>query len=91
MTDTEIMHIAAQAMIFAAKVSAPLLLTALIVGFVISLFQTLTSIQEPTLSFVPKIAAVGLVALLAGNWMIGQTVAYTQQLFEQIPQLLDRM
>lgn len=91
MSDTAILHIAAQSMWFMFKISAPILLTALAVGFLISLLQTLTQIQEPTLSFVPKIAAVGIVVLLAGNWMISEMIGFSHNLFDQIPGLLDRV
>jgi flagellar biosynthetic protein FliQ len=58
------------------------------VGFAISLFQSVTQIQEATLSFVPKAAAIGAVLLFAGNWMLHQMITYTTQLFEHIPDLL---
>ncbi|MDT4990974.1 MAG: flagellar biosynthesis protein FliQ [Actinoplanes sp.] len=88
MTDTMIVELAMQAMTIAAKMSAPILLTALLIGFAISLFQSVTQIQEPTLSFVPKAAGIGAVLLIAGNWMLHEMVTFTTQLFERIPQLL---
>ncbi|MHB1613744.1 MAG: flagellar biosynthesis protein FliQ [Actinomycetes bacterium] len=88
MTDTSVLSLATQTMVIAAKLAGPILLTALVVGLVISLFQSLTQIQEMTLSFVPKLVAVGLVLLLAGNWMLHQMVAFTQGLFSQLPGLL---
>jgi flagellar biosynthetic protein FliQ len=72
MTDAMIVQLALQAMTIAAKMAAPVLLTALVVGFAISLFQSVTQIQEATLSFVPKAAAIGAVLLFAGNWMLHQ-------------------
>jgi flagellar biosynthesis protein FliQ len=77
-------------MMVAAKVAAPILLTALLVGFLISLFQAATQIQEPTLSFVPKIIAVSIALLVTGNWVLSEMVSYTQGLFEMLPRLLDR-
>jgi len=59
------------------------LLTALAVGFAISLFQSVTQIQEATLSFVPKAAAVGAALLFSGNWMLHEMSTYTTQLFER--------
>lgn len=53
------------------KVSAPLLLVSLIVGLIISIFQTVTSIQEQTLTFVPKLLAIFIVLMLAGTWIMG--------------------
>ena len=88
MTDTMIVQLALQAMTIAAKMAAPVLLTALAVGFVISLFQSVTQIQEATLSFVPKAAAIGAALLFTGNWMMHQMTTYTVQLFEHIPDLL---
>jgi flagellar biosynthetic protein FliQ len=88
MTDAMIVQLALQAMTIAAKMAAPVLLTALVVGFAISLFQSVTQIQEATLSFVPKAAAIGAVLLFAGNWMLHEMMTYTTQLFERIPDLL---
>jgi flagellar biosynthesis protein FliQ len=88
MTDTDVVAIGLQAMIVAAKLCAPILLTALAIGFVISLFQSVTQIQEVTLSFVPKLVGVGVVLLVTGNWMLGVMVTFTQELFAQLPQLL---
>ena len=61
---------------------------ALLVGFLISLFQAATQIQEPTLSFVPKAAAVGAALLFSGNWMLHEMTTYTTQLFARIPELI---
>lgn len=88
MNDTAVLHIALQAMIVAAKVSAPILIVSITVGFGISLIQSATQIQEVSLSFVPKLAAVGLVLLIAGKWMLDTLVTFTQQLIESAPHLL---
>jgi flagellar biosynthetic protein FliQ len=88
MTDTQIIHIGMQAMAVAAKLGAPVLLTALIIGFVISLFQSVTQIQEVTLSFVPKAVGVGVVLLVSGSWMLHELVTFTTSLFGQIPDLI---
>ncbi|MEV4514925.1 flagellar biosynthesis protein FliQ [Dactylosporangium sp. NPDC049525] len=88
MTDTKIIELGLQAMTIAAKLGAPILLTALIVGFAISLFQSVTQIQESTLSFVPKAAAIGLALLFTGNWMLHEMISYTEQLYAQIPDLI---
>ena len=88
MTDTLVVEIAILSMTVAAKMSAPVLLTALGVGFVISLFQSVTQIQEATLSFVPKAIAIGAALLLTGNWMLREMMTFTTQLFEKIPTLL---
>jgi flagellar biosynthetic protein FliQ len=88
-TDTEVMHLALQVMLVCLKLSAPILLTSLVIGFAISLFQSMTQIQEFTLSFVPKVIGVGIVLLISGNWMMHTLISFTQHLFEQVPSLLD--
>jgi len=88
MTDTNVIQIGLQAMTLAAKLCAPILLTALIIGFAISLFQSVTQIQEQTLSFVPKAIAVGAALLLSGNWMLHEMTTFTTRLFANIPTLL---
>jgi flagellar biosynthetic protein FliQ len=90
MSDADVTDIAVKTMILGAKVAAPVLLTALLVGFLISLFQAATQIQEPTLSFVPKIIAVAIVLLVTGNWVLAELVSFTHQLFESLPRLLGR-
>ena len=89
MTDTMIVELGLQSMTIAAKMSAPILITALVIGFAISLFQSVTQIQEATLSFVPKAAGIGVALLLSGNWMLHEMVTFTTQLYERIPQLLN--
>lgn len=86
--DAAVLDIALATMVVAAKLSAPVLLTALGVGFVVSLFQSVTQIQEVTLSFVPKAIAVGIVLLLAGNWMLATLVEFTTELYARIPGLI---
>ncbi len=58
------------------KCSAPLLLVSLVVGLIVSIFQTVTSIQEQTLTFVPKILAVFLGLILMGHWIMNEMVQY---------------
>lgn len=67
--------------------SAPVLLVAMVVGLVISIFQATTSIQEQTLTFVPKIAAIMLVLALLGGWMFSSLAEYTRGLFAMIPEI----
>jgi flagellar biosynthesis protein FliQ len=87
-TDTAIIHLAFQVMRVAFELAAPTLLTALAVGFLVSLFQSATQIQEFTLSFVPKVIAIGIVLLISGAWMMHTMVSFTHQLFDQLPSLL---
>lgn len=88
MTETTVIEIVTQAMWTATKVSAPILVTAIVVGVVMGLLQSVTQIQEQTLAFVPKFAAVGLVIVISGQWMLHLLVDYTVELFERIPSML---
>lgn len=88
MTDTDIIHLGFQVMMVAAKLAAPALVTALVIGFAVSLFQSATQIQEFTLAFVPKAVGVGLALLVCGHWMLQTIVSFTQQLYTSIPTLL---
>lgn len=88
MTDTQIIHLGFQVMLVAAKLSAPALVTALVIGFAVSLFQSATQIQEFTLAFVPKAVGVGIALLLTGHWMLDTIVSFTDQLYQAIPSLL---
>ena len=83
-----VLDIAMQALLLAAKLSAPLLITSLVVGFAISVFQSITQIQEVTLSFVPKAIAVAIALLVCGHWMITEAVDFTNGMFRLVPQLL---
>jgi flagellar biosynthesis protein FliQ len=87
-TDNQVIQLGLQAMVIAGKLAAPILLTALLLGFGISLFQSATQIQETTLSFVPKAVGVGVALLVTGNWMLHELVAFTTTLYGQIPTLL---
>ena len=88
MTDSDVLGIALETMVVALKLAAPILLPALVIGFVISLIQSMTQIQEFTLSFVPKLIGVGVSLLVCGNWMLHTLVAYTHDLFARLPGLL---
>ena len=91
MTDTDVLEIALQAIIIAAKLAAPILVVTLAVGFGISLLQAVTQIQEVTLTFVPKLAAVAVVILVAGNWMLAEMTSFTEGLYEMIPRMADKL
>ena len=88
MTDGAVVHLAVQSMLLAMKLAAPILLVSLAIGFAISLMQSVTQIQEVTLSFVPKLLGVAIVILVSGHWMLGEVVDFTRQLFEALPKLL---
>lgn len=88
MNQDVVINISMQAMQLAFMIAMPLLLVALVVGLVVSVFQAVTQIQEQTLTFIPKIVAMGVTLVVAGPWMLGQVVAYTQQLYSSIPTLV---
>ncbi len=88
MDTNAVLDIGLDALLLAAKLCAPVLVTALVIGFVVSLLQSITQIQEVTLSFVPKAIGVSVALLVAGHWMIAETVTFTQELFARIPGLL---
>lgn len=88
MTPETIISLGQRALEMAVLVSAPLLLTALVVGVLISLFQAATQINEMTLSFVPKLLALVLVLLLAGPWMLQLLIDFTRNLMKDIPSLI---
>ncbi len=77
-----------EALLMIIKVSLPILMTGLVVGLIISIFQTATSIQEQTLAFVPKIIAVFLAIILFGPWIINMLSTYTIRLFSSFTTLL---
>jgi flagellar biosynthesis protein FliQ len=86
--DTSIVEIAVQTMIICAKLCAPILIVSLGIGLAVSLVQSVTQIQEASLSFVPKLAGVGLVLVLGGHWMLAELTGFTVHLFDLIPRLL---
>lgn len=88
MTDTEVMNMAMQAMIMTAKLAAPVLIVTMAIGLLVSIFQSVTQIQEMTLTFVPKVLGIAVVFLVSGHWMLNQLVGYTQNLFGHAATLL---
>jgi flagellar biosynthetic protein FliQ len=85
MTPETVIHFGQHALYVAMLVAAPLLLTALAVGLLVGVIQAATQINEMTLSFIPKLIAMALVALIAGPWMLRLLVQYTHQLIESLP------
>ncbi len=88
MNQDTVVHLAQQAMELAMKVGGPLLLVGLAIGLIVSVFQAVTQIQEQSLSFIPKIVGVAAVIVIAGPWMLGQLLSYTEELFRSIPSLV---
>ncbi|TCT06948.1 flagellar biosynthesis protein FliQ [Paralcaligenes ureilyticus] len=88
MNSQTIMTMTYQALRVALIMAGPLLLVMLVVGLLISIFQAATQINEMTLSFIPKLLAVGVALVVLGPWLISTMVDYIQQLFSQIPGLV---
>ena len=81
MNEIIIIDIVRQALYIVLKTSAPMLLGSLVVGLIVSILQTVTSVQEQTLTFVPKLIAVFLILMLCGGWILNTTKEYTIELF----------
>ena len=88
MTPEGVMTLAREAMQLTLLVSAPMLLVALGVGLLVSIFQAATQINESTLSFIPKLLAVFLTLGLTGSWILAQLTDYTRQLLTNLPNLV---
>lgn len=88
MTDSMVVQIGLQSMILAAKLAGPLLMTTLGIGLVVGLIQSVTQLQEPTLTFVPKFIGAALVVLVGGSWMLAEAVGFVHALFELLPDML---
>ena len=88
MTPEYVLEIGKQAIFVLLLVSAPLLLAALVTGLLVSIFQAATSINEATLSFIPKLVAMFVTLIFAGPWMLEILTDYIRRLFETIPQIV---
>ena len=81
MTVQAVVEMLREALYMILQTALPILLVSMIVGLIVSIFQTVTSIQEQTLTFVPKLIAIFLALILLGNWMLNTIVTYTTQLW----------
>ncbi|MBJ7332209.1 MAG: flagellar biosynthesis protein FliQ [Solirubrobacteraceae bacterium] len=88
MNQDVVLDLTTSALELTIRIAAPILIVGLVVGVIISIFQAITQIQEQTLSFVPKLAATAAVLVIAGPWILNQLVAYTRDLWEQIPRFV---
>ena len=88
MTDAAIIDIAMSTMMITAKLAAPILIVSLAIGVGISLIQSVTQVQEYTLTFVPKLGGIALVIVVAGSWMLHEMISFTKDLFDTLPALL---
>lgn len=81
MSTSDVIDITAQAIWLIIKCSVPMLVVSLIIGLVISIFQTVTSIQEQTLTFVPKMLAVFITIIICGDWIVSNILNFIQDLY----------
>jgi flagellar biosynthesis protein FliQ len=86
-SDTQVIEIVAGALLISLKLAGPVLMMTLVVGVAVSLVQTITQIQEQTLTFVPKLIGAGLVLLVGGNWMLRELTTWVTELWRTIPAL----
>ena len=84
MTDDTIYFLGKETIKMVAMLASPLLISSLVIGLMVSIFQAITQINEATLTFIPKIMVVGVVLLILGPWMLQEMVAYTTNLLESI-------
>lgn len=87
MTQTMLNEVVKDTIITAAKVSAPILITVLVLGLVISILQATTQIQEQTLTFVPKLLAAAAVGIFLGSWMLQTLISFTNRIFDLISKI----
>jgi len=87
MNQQTIIDIGAESAMVSIKIAAPALLAIMITGFVVSLFQAATQINEQTMSFIPKILAMSLVMFLAAPWILQTLLFFTTTLFKSLPDL----
>ena len=81
----EVTAVSSEALYLVIKVAAPILLVSLVVGLIISIFQTVTSIQQQTLTFVPKIIAVFFALIVLGHWMLNEMTQFMIRLWSDFP------
>lgn len=88
MTPETVMTVGRQALEVTAMLAGPLLISSLIVGLIIALFQAATQINEMTLTFIPKLMTIGLVLLVGGPWLLQNLMSFTIRLIQSIPQMI---
>lgn len=88
MNQDTVVNLTTQAMTVAMKVAGPMLIVGLVVGLAVSLFQAVTSLQEQTLTFIPKVVCLAIVIVVLGPWMLGQLISYATNLYTSIPSLV---
>ncbi|MFO7299368.1 MAG: flagellar biosynthetic protein FliQ [Actinomycetes bacterium] len=87
MTDAQVLDILVDALVVAAKLAGPFLVAAALIGIGVSLLQTITQVQEMTLTFVPKLVGAALILVFGGSWMLREIVTWVKALWSSIPGL----
>jgi flagellar biosynthetic protein FliQ len=85
--DAQVLEIITGALVIATKLAAPMLIASLAIGVVISIIQTVTQIQEMSLTFVPKLIGISLIVVVAGSWMMRELTGWVTTLWQTIPAL----
>jgi len=88
MTPDTVIEIGQQALKVTALLAAPMLLSVLVIGLLVGMFQTVTSIQEMTLTFIPKLIVLAAILAMMGPWMLDVIVSFTLQIFHEIPEMI---
>lgn len=83
-----IAYLGSRALFIAAEVAGPILIASLVTGVVVAVFQSITQIQEITLTFIPKIVVAALILLILGSWMGSKIISFTIELFQSIPAMI---
>lgn len=89
MTPESVIEIGQRALWLMLMLSAPMLLSALVIGLVVGMFQAATQINEMTLSFIPKLVVVSMVIVISGPWMLRSLVEFTRALIQSLPELVN--
>lgn len=88
MTSQQVIDIGTRALLVSAKIAGPFLIVVLAIGVVIGLLQSVTQLQEQTLTFVPKLIGSAIVIAVSGNWMLASLVEFSRELMNSVPALL---
>jgi len=88
MNTQQVLDIGTNALLVCAKIAGPFLIVVLAVGIVVGLLQSVTQLQEPTLTFVPKLIGAAVVIAVGGNWMLATLVSFGHDLIASVPNLL---
>lgn len=89
MNTQQVIDIGTSTIMMCIKLAGPFLVVILAIGVVVGLIQSVTQLQEQTLSFVPKLVGAALVITLAGNWMLAELVAFARELISSVPNIID--